>query len=42
MAIRAGELGIPTVIGAGETNYLQWSHAKKLKIDAANKQVHTL
>ncbi|MHB1947003.1 MAG: PEP/pyruvate-binding domain-containing protein [Gammaproteobacteria bacterium] len=42
MAIRAGELGIPAVIGAGEMLYQQWSKAKKLKIDAANKQVHTL
>lgn len=42
MAIRAGELGIPAIIGAGETNYQQWSTAGKLKIDAANKKVYKL
>lgn len=39
MAIRAGELGIPAVIGAGETLYDKWSTANVLKIDCANKQV---
>ncbi|WP_234122408.1 PEP/pyruvate-binding domain-containing protein [Clostridium hydrogenum] len=39
MAIRAGELGIPAVIGAGETLYKKWSAANILKIDCANKQV---
>lgn len=39
MAIRAGELGIPAVIGAGETLYNKWSTANILKIDCANKQV---
>lgn len=39
MAIRAGELGIPAVIGAGETLYNKWSTANVLKIDCANKQV---
>jgi phosphohistidine swiveling domain-containing protein len=42
MAIRAGELGIPAVIGVGETNYQHWSKAKKLQIDSINKQVHIL
>ena len=42
MAIRAGELGIPAVIGAGETLYKQWSTAKTIEIDCANKQVHIL
>ncbi|KOF56751.1 hypothetical protein AGR56_08690 [Clostridium sp. DMHC 10] len=39
MAIRAGELGIPAIIGAGETLYKKWSTANLLKIDCANKQV---
>jgi len=39
MAIRAGELGIPAIIGAGETLYNKWSTANVLKIDCANKQV---
>lgn len=42
MAIRAGELGIPAIIGAGELKYKQWSHAKRLHIDCLNKQVQLL
>ena len=42
MAIRAGELGIPAVIGAGELKYNQWKASKKLIIDAVNKQVFCL
>ena len=39
MAIRAGELGIPSVIGAGEIFYEKWRKAKSLEVDAANKRV---
>ncbi|WP_448567962.1 PEP/pyruvate-binding domain-containing protein [Thalassotalea ganghwensis] len=39
MAIRAGELGIPSVIGAGEVFYEKWRKAKSLEVDAANKRV---
>ena len=42
MAIRAGELGIPSVIGAGEANYRKWSKARYLRIDSANQQVMVL
>jgi glutamine kinase len=42
MAIRAGELGIPAVIGAGEFLYKQWDSAELLEIDCANKQVRVL
>jgi len=42
MAIRAGELGIPAVIGAGESFYQQWIKAKLLEIDCANRQVKIL
>jgi glutamine kinase len=42
MAIRAGELGIPAVIGAGEFLYQQWSSANFLEVDCANKQVRVL
>jgi phosphohistidine swiveling domain-containing protein len=42
MAIRAGELGIPAVIGAGEALYTKWQSAKVLEIDCANKQVRIL
>lgn len=39
MAIRAGELGIPAVIGAGELLYKLWSESKILHIDCANRKV---
>lgn len=42
MAIRAGELGLPAVIGAGEALYRQWSSAKRLHIDCAGRRVSVL
>ena len=42
MAIRAAELGIPAIVGAGEVLYQKWSTATSLKIDCAHKQVHQL
>lgn len=39
MAIRANELGVPAVIGAGETNYAQWCRAAVLSIDCQNRTV---
>ena len=42
MAIRAGELGIPAVIGAGEALYTQWSEAGSLTIDGSGKRVQVL
>lgn len=39
MAIRCAELGIPAVIGAGEANYQEWSHYRKITIDCLKKQV---
>ena len=39
MAIRAAELGIPAVIGAGETLFRQWETAKTLCLDCANQRV---
>ncbi|HWM01028.1 MAG TPA: PEP-utilizing enzyme [Actinophytocola sp.] len=39
MAIRAIELGIPAVIGAGEHQFRQWSRATALDLDAANRHV---
>lgn len=42
MAIRAGELGIPAVIGAGEKLYKYWSSAKFIEIDCSNKYVRIL
>ncbi len=39
MAIRAGELGIPAVIGAGEALFGQWQKARKLCLNCANQKV---
>ena len=38
MAIRAGELGLPSVIGAGEVLYRRWSKANRLHVDCARTQ----
>ncbi|MDP7034974.1 MAG: PEP-utilizing enzyme, partial [Planctomycetota bacterium] len=42
MAIRAGELGIPAIVGAGEIFYQQWGKARILDIDCGNRQVQIL
>ncbi len=42
MAIRAGELGLPAVIGAGEVLYRRWSAAQRLHIDCAGRRVEVL
>ncbi len=42
MAIRAGELGLPAIIGAGEMLYRRWSAAKRLHIDCAGRRVEIL
>jgi phosphohistidine swiveling domain-containing protein len=39
MAIRAGELGIPAVIGAGETLFERWRTARRLCLDCTNQKV---
>jgi glutamine kinase len=39
MAIRAGELDMPAVIGAGETLFRQWQTARKLCLDCTNQKV---
>jgi adenylylsulfate kinase-like enzyme/phosphohistidine swiveling domain-containing protein len=39
MAIRASELGIPAVIGAGEAMYQRWCAAKKLCLDCTSQRV---
>ncbi len=39
MAIRAGELGIPAVIGAGEALFQRWQTARKLCLDCTNQKV---
>lgn len=39
MAIRAGELGIPAIIGAGETLFNQWKRAQIISMDCGNKKV---
>jgi len=42
MAIRANELGLPSVIGAGEALFGQWSKARRLRIDCAERRVEEL
>lgn len=42
MAIRAAELGIPAVIGAGAEFYQQWSRAELLELDCANRKVQRI
>jgi hypothetical protein len=39
MAIRAAELRLPAVIGAGETHYARWSKARTLRLDCVNRRV---
>jgi phosphohistidine swiveling domain-containing protein len=39
MAIRAAELGIPAVIGAGEVLFNRWQKARKLCLDCSNQKV---
>lgn len=42
MAIRANELGLPAVIGAGEVLYRKWAAAEILRVDCANRRVEVL
>jgi hypothetical protein len=42
MAIRAGELGLPAVIGAGEALFRLWSGANRLHLDCAGRRVEIL
>ena len=42
MAIRAGELGIPAVIGVGEKEFNRLSHAKMLHINCANRKIEVI
>lgn len=39
MAIRAGELDMPAVIGCGESLYRRWSAARRLTVDCGSRQV---
>jgi len=42
MAIRAGELGLPAAIGAGDVLYRRWSGARRLHLDCAGRRVEVL
>ncbi|CAA7613731.1 conserved hypothetical protein [Magnetospirillum sp. LM-5] len=42
MAIRAAELGIPAVIGAGLAKYSRWANASVLHLDCANRKVEVV
>lgn len=39
MAIRAAELGVPAIIGAGEKNYDDWKQIQRLHIDCQTQSV---
>ncbi len=42
MAIRAGESGVPAIIGAGEHLFNVWRKARRLRIDCGNRRVEVL
>lgn len=42
MAIRANELAMPAVIGAGETLFAHWNRASKICLDCGNQQVQVI
>ena len=42
MAIRAGELGLPAVIGAGDLLYRRWASAQRLYLDCPGRRVEVL
>jgi hypothetical protein len=42
MAIRCAELGLPAIIGAGNSNFLRWSKANILQLDCATRQVRII
>lgn len=42
MAIRANELSVPAVIGAGETLFSRWRKTAKICLDCGNQQVHVI
>jgi phosphohistidine swiveling domain-containing protein len=42
MAIRANELAMPAVIGAGETLFGHWKRADKICLDCGNQQVQVV
>jgi glutamine kinase len=42
MAIRAGELSVPAVIGAGEALFERWANAQVLRIDCGSNRVEVI
>ena len=42
MAIRAGEMGLPSVIGAGQELYKIWAASNRIMIDCAANKVEIL
>ena len=42
MAIRAGELGVPAVVGVGEKTFTKLASAASISIDCATKSVNVL
>jgi glutamine kinase len=42
MAVRCAELGIPAVIGCGESDFRRWSAARVLRVDCATQVVNVV
>ena len=42
MSIRANELGVPSIIGAGDQYYNDWKNNKRLLIDCSKKKVEII
>jgi len=42
MAIRAGELGLPAVVGVGEKTFTELARGASISIDCATKSVNVL
>ncbi len=42
MAIRAGELGIPAVIGVGEKKFMEYKTTSVLEIDCLSKTIRII
>jgi phosphoenolpyruvate-protein kinase (PTS system EI component) len=42
MAIRCAEMGIPAIIGCGESSFHKYHNAQIIEIDALNRQVKIL
>lgn len=42
MAIRAGEMGLPAVVGLGEQRFTELARAQRVSVDCANRRISAL